>query len=386
MKPSLALLIVGTLYLGVGWMLSAIGPSLPALARQAGHEVTDLGAIFTAFSLGGVLASVGVGAAIQRWGLRTVIAAGSACMGAGMLALGLSPLLAGMLIGAGMAGFGYGGMLAGGNLLIARLYHGAAGALNALNLFFSVGSIGGPLLVALMLAVIDQPQAAIWMGAVLMLGLVWPASRLQEPTQAPSAQMSGAPRWLAAVTLGILMFTYIGTEIGIGGWIALILERGVGMIAPLAALGSSLFWGMLTVGRMAAVFWGDRLGPIHLLLLCISGLALGGLLLVIGTNQASLALAAVAFMGLSCGPIFPTTILLITQAAGRSPTALSVALTIGTGGGLFLPALFGQFIGWFGPVSGAIMVVVDAACMLLLLLVARYGMKRTSAVAEMSVR
>jgi len=30
--------------------------------------------------------------------------------------------------------------------------------------------------------------------------------------------------------------------------------------------------------------------------------------------------------------------------------------------------------------------VVDAACMLLLLLVARYGMKRTSAVAEMSVR
>jgi Major Facilitator Superfamily. len=192
-KPSLALLIVGTLYLGVGWMLSAIGPSLPALARQAGHEVTDLGAIFTAFSLGGVLASVGVGAAIQRWGLRTVIAAGSACMGAGMLALGLSPLLAGMLIGAGMAGFGYGGMLAGGNLLIARLYHGAAGALNALNLFFSVGSIGGPLLVALMLAVIDQPQAAIWMGAVLMLGLVWPGiAPARTDTGTVSADVGGS--------------------------------------------------------------------------------------------------------------------------------------------------------------------------------------------------
>jgi len=384
-KPSLALLIVGALYLGVGWMLSAIGPSLPGLAAQVGREVTDLGAVFTAFSLGGVLASVGVGSAIQRWGMRPVIAIGAALMGGGMLALGFSPVLIGMLLGAGMAGFGYGGMLAGGNLLIARLYHGAAGALNALNLFFSVGSIGGPLLVALMLTLVDRPQAAIWIGALLMLALVWPATQLREPTQAPSAQMAGPPRWLAAVMCGLLMFTYIGTEIGIGGWIALILERGGGLAAPIAALGSSLFWGMLTAGRMAAIFWGDRLGALRMLLLCLIGLGSGGLLLVIGVNQVALALVAVALMGLSCGPIFPTTMLLITQSAGRSAAALSVALTIGTGGGLFLPALFGQLIGWFGPVSGAILVVVDAGVMLLLLLVARHGMKRVPRIAEAPV-
>lgn len=160
-----------------------------------------------------------------------------------MLLAGLSPLLVGLLAGTFMAGFGYGGMLAGGNLLIARLYHGAAGALNALNLFFSVGSIGGPMLVALMITLFDRPQAAIWLGALLMIGLVWPATRLQEPTQAPAAQMAGAPRWLAAVMFGLLMFTYIGTEIGIGGWIALILERGAGLEASLAALSTSLFGG-----------------------------------------------------------------------------------------------------------------------------------------------
>lgn len=375
-------MIAGMLYLGVGWILSAIGPSLPGLAAQVGKDVTDLGAVFTAFSLGGVLASIGVGAAIGRWGMRTVIATGAALMGGGMLLAGLSPLLVGLLAGTFMAGFGYGGMLAGGNLLIARLYHGAAGALNALNLFFSVGSIGGPMLVALMITLFDRPQAAIWLGALLMIGLVWPATRLQEPTQAPAAQMNGAPRWLAAVMFGLLMFTYIGTEIGIGGWIALILERGAGLEASLAALSTSLFWGMLTGGRLAAVFWGDRLGPLRLLLLCVIGLGIGGALLVIGTTQAALALTAVAMMGLACGPIFPTTMLMITQAAGRSGAALSVALTIGTGGGLFLPALFGLLIGWFGPPVGALLVVIDATLMVVMLVVARYGMARPPAVAN----
>lgn len=76
-------MIAGMLYLGVGWILSAIGPSLPGLAAQVGKDVTDLGAVFTAFSLGGVFASIGVGAAIGRWGMRTVIATGAALMGAG---------------------------------------------------------------------------------------------------------------------------------------------------------------------------------------------------------------------------------------------------------------------------------------------------------------
>lgn len=375
-------MIAGMLYLGVGWILSAIGPSLPGLAAQVGKDVTDLGAVFTAFSLGAVLASIGVGAAIGRWGMRAVIATGAALMGGGMLLAGLSPLLVGLLAGTFMAGFGYGGMLAGGNLLIARLYHGAAGALNALNLFFSVGSIGGPMLVALMITLFDRPQAAIWLGALLMIGLVWPATRLQEPTQAPAAQMAGAPRWLAAVMFGLLMFTYIGTEIGIGGWIALILERGAGLEASLAALSTSLFWGMLTGGRLAAVFWGDRLGPLRLLLLCVIGLGIGGALLVIGTTQTALALTAVAMMGLACGPIFPTTMLMITHAAGRSGAALSVALTIGTGGGLFLPALFGLLIGWFGPPVGALLVVIDATLMVVMLVVARHGMARPPAVAN----
>ncbi|MFN3372787.1 MAG: MFS transporter [Chloroflexus sp.] len=382
MNRTWALMIAGMLYLGVGWILSAIGPSLPGLAAQVGKDVTDLGAVFTAFSLGSVLASIGVGVAIGRWGMRTVIATGAALMGGGMLLAGLSPLLIGLLAGTLMAGFGYGKMLAGGNLLIARLYHGAAGALNALNLFFSVGSIGGPMLVALMITLFDRPQAAIWLGALLMIGLVWPATRLQEPTQAPAAQMNGAPRWLAAVMFGLLMFTYIGTEIGIGGWIALILERGAGLEASLAALSTSLFWGMLTGGRLAAVFWGDRLGPLRLLLLGVVGLGIGGALLVIGTTQTALALTAVAIMGLACGPIFPTTMLMITHAAGRSGAALSVALTIGTGGGLFLPALFGLLIGWFGPPIGALLVVIDATLMVVMLVVARHGMGRPPAMAK----
>ncbi|ACL24854.1 MFS transporter [Chloroflexus aggregans] len=386
MKRTWALIIVGLLYFGVGWILSAIGPSLPGLAVQVNRDVTELGAVFTAFSLGAVLASVGVGAAIGRWGMRTVIAGGAALMGGGILWAGFSPTLLGLLAGTLIGGFGYGGMLAGGNLLIARLYQGAAGALNALNLFFSVGSIGGPLLVAAMIGLFGQPQAAIWLAAIVMLVLVAPALRLGEPTQAPTAQMSGAPRWLAAVMFGLIMFTYIGTEIGIGGWIALILERGAGLAAPQAALGTSLFWGMLTGGRLAATFWGDRLGPLKLLLLCLVGLGLSGALLVIGTTQFGLALTAVALMGLACGPIFPTTMLMITHAAGRSGVALSVALTIGTGGGLFLPALFGFFIGWFGPAMGSLLVVVDAILMVVMLAVAYRGMTRSAQLAGMSAQ
>ncbi len=384
MKRTWALVIVGALYFGVGWLLSAIGPSLPGLALRAGRLVTELGAIFTAFSLGGVLASIGVGAAIGRWGMRAVIVAGTVLMGSGMLIVGFVPALTGLVLGAGMAGFGYGGMLAGGNLLIARLFNGAAGAVNALNLFFSVGSIGGPLLVAAMIALFAQPQIALWLGGLFMLILVWPALRLREPAPVSATQMAGAPRWLAAVMTGLLMFTYIGTEVGIAGWIALMLERGAGLEAPVAALGSSLFWGMSTTGRLGAALLGDRIGAVPILSLSLTGLAVGGGLLIVGIAQVAVALLAVALIGLACGPIFPTNMLLITRAAGRSGAALSVALTIGTGGGLFLPALFGLLIGWFGPASGAWLVVIDAVVMLALLLIAHYDLTRSAAVVNVS--
>jgi fucose permease len=372
------LALVCGVFLAVGVSLASIGPALPRLAANVGHDVAALGGLFTAVSAGVVLAQFAAGPASDRFGQRLVLAIGMVLMGCGVLGESLARSLV-VLLGSGLlVGIGFGGVLAAGNVLIARLFPlRSAAALNGANVFFGVGSMLGPAVAGIASVRLGLPQLALWLGAGLLVLLApavhaWAiAASPARSRQSHTAQNTSGPArvWLLAV----LLLFYTGTEVGFGGWVTLYLMTGARLEPATAALAASGFWLALTLGRALGAVLGLRLAPPTLLMGSLLGMTAGAGLLVAGAGTIGGAVAGVLLFGLACGPVFPTVLSLVTMATSGSSVITSRVLALGNGGGLIIPALLGVLLSWSGPPALAVALLTTALVMLVLCVAARVG-------------
>jgi fucose permease len=330
-----------------------------------------LGWLFTALSGGVMLAQFGVGSASDRFGQRPVLTVGMLLMGGGAFGITLSQSLAVLLGAAVITGLGFGTMITAGNLLIAQLFpaHGAA-ALNGMNLFFGVGSMLGPTVVSQAGSRLDMPHTALWVGGAMLLALA-PAVLLLAAAASPAHSMAtsvgySSPRSAALWLSGLLLLIYTGTEVGFAAWLTVYLITSVQLSAVTAALVVSGFWLALTLGRAIAAGLGLRLTPHSLLAISLIGLLAAATLLISSVGNLELSIVGVLLFGLSCGPVFPTLLALVTATTRGSGTAASLVLALGNCGGLIIPALLGWLLNRYGPSAATGMLLGAALAMLLL--------------------
>jgi fucose permease len=358
-------------FLAAGICLASLGPLLPSLAMHVGRDIAALGWLFTALSGGVMLAQFGVGFASDRFGQRPVLAVGMLLMGGGMFGITLSHSLAVLLIAAIVSGLGFGAVMTAGNLLIARLFptRGAA-ALNGMNLFFGVGSMVGPAVVGQAGSRLDMPHVALWLGGMMLLALA-PAVLLLAASARPlrtttnSAERSSshpAMLWLS----GLLLLIYTGTEVGFAAWLTVYMIASVNLTPVSAALVVSGFWLALTLGRAIGAALGMRLTPQSLLAISLLGILAAAALLMASVGNFERSVAGVLLFGLSCGPVFPTLLALVTTATRGSGTAASLVLALGNCGGLIIPALIGWLLNRYGPSSTSGLLLGAAIAMLIL--------------------
>jgi fucose permease len=366
------LILACGVFLAAGMCLASLGPLLPHLSTRIGRDIAALGWLFTALSSGVMLAQFGVGSASDRFGQRPVLAVGMLLMGGGTFGVTVSQSLTVVLAAALITGLGFGTIITAGNLLIAQLFptRGAA-ALNGMNVFFGVGSMLGPAVVGQAGARLDAPHAALWLGGALLLALA-PAILLLAATIAPGRTMTvGAERsrsrsamlWLA----GLLLLIYTGTEVGFAAWLAVYMIASVQLNPGTAALMVSGFWLALTLGRVIGASLGMRLSPQSLLAVSLFGILAATMILTMSVGNLALTVAGVLLFGLSCGPVFPTLLALVTSTTGGSGTAASLVLALGNCGGLVIPALLGWLLNSYGPGSTTALLLGAALAMLILL-------------------
>ncbi|HEU5101655.1 MAG TPA: MFS transporter [Roseiflexaceae bacterium] len=357
-------------FLAAGIMLAGLGPTLPLLARQIGQDIAVLGGMFTAISLGIILAQFGAGRASARFGQPVVLAAGMLLMVAGGLGVTLGPSLPALLAGALLFGIGFGGVLAAGNLLVAQLFPArSAAALNGVNLFFGVGSMVGPALAGLAGARLGLPQAALWAGAGLQLALapIVLGYAARPVAQAAASRAEHQPaRPVSGWLLGLLLLIYIGTEVGFSGWLTVYMLAGGNLTPAAAALVVSGFWLALTLGRTLGALLGMRVSARRLLTLSLLGMFSGALPLVLGVGNQAISIAGVLCLGLSCGPVFPTVLAIVATTARNSAATTSLVLAVGNGGGLIVPVLLGVLLTRYGPLAAGGLVLGAALAMLLM--------------------
>jgi fucose permease len=329
----------------------AVGVLLPGMQTTYHVGKDTLSLLFLAGSFGYLTASFNNGLLLDTLGNRRFLLLGTLLMGLGFALLSSRPPFALLLVGIVPIGFGCAMLDAGLNSYIASLPENTA-LLNYLHAFYGAGALLGPLVTSsfLALGLVWNSVYFVWIGIAI---LVYVGIGLAFPKRASAPRKKGSEArdnvlflalrkrvvWLAAL---FLLF-YVGTEVSLGSWSFSFLtqeRRGPLLFSGWIVSG---YWVGLTLGRLLLGKVGQRLGNRRLIEACLIGVVVG-MLLVWVAPQLPVAAFALFVTGFSLGPIFPTTIALMSETLQSRilASAIGFLASLGSMGGALLPWVAGN--------------------------------------------
>jgi len=377
--PGRALAVLCAIFFSAGFLMAAIGPVLPALSARTGASLSVMGRLMSAIFLGSLAAQVVSGWASDRFGRRVVLAVGLLLLAVTGMAIAISTALPLTLTAGVVYGIGYGAFSLSGNVMTSELVPARrASAVNLVNMFFGVGAVVGPLVVSVLLQRTGAALPALWMGGALLVAAAVAAATAL-PDRLPVFNDGGSvpaadgaaerppslvrdPMLLAC---GIFLMLYVGSEMAAGAWTAVYLHQSAGMNEARSAAATSLFWAMLTMGRIGAVLGGMRITAEHLLNAAVWITCAGAALLWAGHGSAAASVTAFAILGFGYGPIYPTGVAVLTsrfpQAAGTATSQMGVLAAIG---GALLPWIHGLVLAHRPTADSAALTLAVAVAMI----------------------
>jgi fucose permease len=351
--------------------IGLIGPSWgPALVPARAEFHLSLLAAGTLLLLFGGLRAAGSAAAgllSDRLPRGWLPAGAGAVLAASLATVAMAPDWGVVLAGAGGIGLVFGILTTEVNALAATVPETRARDLNLVNAAYGLGATLGPLALGLLLGAGLGWRPAFWAWAAVsiapMAGLAAVAARAGS---APPQIRRGALRARvdrAGPGLGVLAamaFLYQGAGWTVAAWAPTwLVERfGAGLVT--ASVGSTAFYGFLTLGRLADAALLARMpaGRVLWLQCATAAVALGGLL---AAPRAGVALAAFALAGFALGGVYPNLVARAAAMAPDRPGAMSgVIATTGAVGVSLVPFGAGALgraagagaIGWCLPALG----------------------------------
>ncbi|AWB94704.1 hypothetical protein DCE93_02720 [Agromyces badenianii] len=245
-----------------------------------------------------------------------------------------------------------------------------ATVLTALTGTVAVAAALTPLLVAVA-AGLDRPALVLSLVAAVQLvavaGLV--AGARGTPAPPPPRHPPRIRRATAIVLLplAVALPLYVGVESVFAGWSAVIPAELLQLDAAAAALGTSVFWGLMAVGRFAsAALQQYGVTPQRALLIALlSAAGLLGLAALLVPAAPGLGLAAVALAVVALAPIYA---LVVGVALDRLDTddsagAAGLLVTFGVIGGSVVPAAVLQITG--DPAASGTFAVTALLCLVI---------------------
>ena len=309
-----------------------VGPLLPRLEPRWQIGDAAAGLLFSALFLASVVTGALVGPLALRFGHVSLVRCGLilSSLGTAMLAMSPWPEAIG---GVAMIGCGLGLSVPAANLGVA-----GSRAVMLVNFAWSIGAVGGPLLLA------SFPDAFLWSLSVAMAFAS--AGRFSELDRVTEASGEGN-RVISKVTVltAIFVFLYVGVESSLDGWLSSYASRNSGTRDLWAAL-PSVFWAGILIGRFLATLALLRLVPASLLGACLL-IAFGATCLLLGASRPWAIVVATAVTGLGLAPIFPLAVSRYSESAKAEKSA-GLVFAAGGLGGASIPALVGSVSEGFG--------------------------------------
>jgi fucose permease len=318
-------------------------------------------------SFAGVLLS---SALISAKGFKPAITLGIAMLGLGFALLN-APTFVLALMASGIYGLGYGFATPGTNLWVGEMYGGRrASALNIMNLAWGAGAISSSPLAMLTMRTSQVTPLLYLVGAVcavLALALLrMPFSKPpQEQDSAPAATKADVAGGGVAVLLGILFFTYVGTEVGTSYWAPAHAQRAAAWSSNTWTLAPMFFFAGLLGGRGAAAAillrWREATVAVGGLLLAATGE-----LIFLSARSRGVLFAAAFLAGLGLSSLFPIYIAWLSKWFGaRARKVGGVMFALGSAGSSLLPPFVGVVSRFAGSLRVGLLVPL-AGCLVML--------------------
>ncbi len=340
-------------FVALGLMSASLGPTLPGLAQHTQTRIDQISILFTARSSGYFLGSLLGGRLYDRMPGHSLLGVMLLMMAATMA---LTPLIGQLAVLAALLllmGIAEAVVDVGGNAMMVWVHRSKVGPyMNALHFFFGAGAFVSPIIVAQAILWTGGISGAYWMLALLIAPVALWVLPLASP-HAPRSALSGVttlhsnPRLLLLCALFMLL--YVGAEVSFGGWIytyAISLDLAA---AATAAYLTSLFWGALTVGRLASIPIAARVRPHAILLADLTGCLISVSALLLWPQSAPVLWVGTFGLGLSMASLFPTVLAWAGRRMTMSGAVTSWFLVGSSIGAMTFPWLIGQLFESSGP-------------------------------------
>ena len=337
--------------LNSGW----IGPVLPTIETTQALSLVEAGSLVSVSGIGSILAIILSKVIVQRFGAKTCLDLGSIIIAAGMVAVAVGSGFGPLLCAVSVLGFGLGLTSVAGSLCILHVCtSNAAPALNGLHLFFGIGALTGPFVASLALSSPWSYRAMYTSGAVIAAAIavllattpnMRPASPSSQQTSSTLAVAQEPALWLYA----IVMFLYVGVEVGTATWLFSYLERESHLKTGLASLTMSILWTGLTIGRLVSAFLCSRMPTARVTGTGMAMMCTALCIISFAPNVPWMVLLMVASLGFGCGPVYPN---ILADSNGRfkghASTVTPFVITSGSLGGISFPVLTGYIFAHHG--------------------------------------
>jgi fucose permease len=311
----------------IDWLLSALNLALIPMVLISGILSDELG-VKSVFLVGSLVTVVGVAAlAMSESGLQV--------LGAVLL-----------------TGVGGACLSTGSSLLMSKAFFpdNELASQNLGNVFFGVGALVTPALVAALLQRLDYRRTV---GVVALLCLL--PALIAAVTSQSEFSTSGGPTNLNAILgnpivwlAGLVFLFYAPLEGSLGTWATeYLIDRGIRARAATWLL--SGFWFMFLAARLATALLLEReiLPKSYAAVWLIMALALAAAVLLgnmAGARTRNSGALGLLLVGAFLGPIFPTLVgILLMHFPHARGTAFGAMFAIGAVGNLFLPPLIGAY-------------------------------------------
>ena len=300
-----------------------------------------------------MLGSLLLGAGVDVWHSRLVVAVGLFCLGTGVgvwdVAMNLEGAAVERLLGQS----------------VMPRFHA----------FFSGGTVMSALAGAAMSWAHVPILAHLAGTGVVVAGAAWWSLRAFLPGRVEDEEEERAQRrgsgersaWLESRTLLIGLVTLVAafTEGTANDWMAVAFVEGHALPTWAGVLGFATFLSAMTLGRLLGTSALDRFGRVPVLRACFALAVAGSLLVVLGPVWAAYAGACVWGLGVALG--FPVGMSASADDPRRAPARMSVVATIGYLAFIAGPPLLG-FLGDHVGVLHALLAVGTAAVLVQLVL------------------
>ena len=347
------LVLIYIAFISLGLPDSVLGSAWPVMQAELGAPLSLAGYISMVVSAGTVVSSLASNRLITRFGVGKVTAVSVLMTAAGLLGISLVPGAWMLFLCAIPLGLGAGSVDAALNNFVALHY--AARHMSWLHCFWGIGATAGPMILSLQLShgaswrsaygLISGIQFALALALFLTLS-VWRRAK------APAAESGEEQRYLTnrealrlplvrTALVGFVFFCAVETTSGL--WASTYLHQARGLSASEAAMGASMFYGAITLGRLITGFAASHISPARLIRIgqcvCLAGAAMVAL-----PAPSAVGMLGIAVIGLGTSPIYPNMLHETPRRFGARNSQAIVGLEMAFAyiGSTLIPPLFGS--------------------------------------------